>query len=102
MTALQDITVGVVYRIVEIRGNCPTAQRLRELGMLPGALCRMVRRAPFGGPMEVALEHRTLGVRLERDLAVFVEPATEERHLPSATDALVHLKHGPRIDNVAA
>jgi len=104
MAALQEIGIGIEYRIVEVQGSCPTAKRLRELGMIPGAVCRVVRRAPFGGPMEVALEHRTLGIRFEKGLSVIVEPLPMEQ--PASTFDLVgsdaEKPAGVMIDNMAA
>lgn len=76
MTTLQTIPVNEPYQIVRVSGDGATAQRLRELGFLPGAICTVVRRAPFGGPMEVALERRNVGLRLTSDVQIQVEPLT--------------------------
>ena len=74
MLSIQTIPTGIPYRIVAVQGECTTTQRVRELGFIPGATCTVVRRAPFGGPMEVALERRTIGLRLTGDLSILVEP----------------------------
>jgi Fe2+ transport system protein FeoA len=74
MTLLQNIPLGIQYRIVSVQGTGFTAQRVRELGLIPGAVCTMIRRAPFGGPMEIALERRKVGLRLEAGLSIVVEP----------------------------
>jgi len=76
MLSLQTIPTGTPYRIVAVEGECTTTQRVRELGFIPGAMCTVVRRAPFGGPMEVALERRTIGLRLTSQLSILVEPLT--------------------------
>lgn len=48
--------------------------RVRELGLIPGKLCRIVRRAPFGGPLEVAVGNTHVGLRLNGVLRILVEP----------------------------
>lgn len=78
MQSIQTIPTGVPYRILAVEGECTTSQRVRELGFIPGATCTVVRRAPFGGPMEVALERRTIGLRLTAQLSILVEPLSTE------------------------
>ncbi len=41
--------------------------------MVPGAWCTILGKAPFGGPLEVALEGAHLGVRPTRELCIYVE-----------------------------
>ena len=76
MTSLQTIPLQTPYRIVSVEGDCCTAQRVRELGLVSGAVCTVVRRAAFGGPMEIALDRRTIALRLTSQLAILVEPLT--------------------------
>jgi Fe2+ transport system protein FeoA len=71
---LTNANIGPTYRVVAVEGRPEAARRIRELGLIVGADCRVIRRSPFGGPMEVALNHRRLGLRLA-DLTVLVEPA---------------------------
>lgn len=37
--------------------------RLRELGLVPGTRVRIVRKAPFGGPLEISVRGSRLAVR---------------------------------------
>ena len=76
MELLQNIPIGEEFRVVAVTGDGATAQRVRELGLIPGAVVRVVRRAPFGGPMEVALERRHFGLRLDKGMSIQVEPLT--------------------------
>ena len=49
------------------------AARLREMGLLPGAAVRLVRRAPLGCPIEFEVGGARLALR-ERDAAqIFVQ-----------------------------
>jgi ferrous iron transport protein A len=50
---IQDIPVGHDEHIT----------RLRELGLVPGTKVRLVRRAPFGDPIEVAVRGSRLAMR---------------------------------------
>lgn len=86
MLALQTVPLHEPHRIVGVVGQGSTAQRLRELGFIPGAMCTVVRRAPFGGPMEIALERRTVGLRLTSDVQILVEPLAIEVELLPISD----------------
>ena len=75
MTAIQSIPLHVPFRIVSVEGDSALALRVQELGLIPGALCSIVRRAPFGGPMQIQLERRHLGLRLDDEVRIYVERA---------------------------
>lgn len=60
---LQDIAPGTTCTIVEISGDGSAALRARELGLLPGTVIRVIRKAPFGGPIEVATPVARIGIR---------------------------------------
>lgn len=72
MTLLQNAKVGELYRVVSVEGTLGSAQRVRELGLTVGATCKLIRRMPFGGAIEVAVQHRHLGLRLS-GVTVLVE-----------------------------
>lgn len=62
---LTQIPVGTTVRIVRYLSADPALRRFRELGMLPGTLIRVVRRAPLGDPIEVAVGASLLSIRSE-------------------------------------
>lgn len=70
---LKHARIGSTYTVVSVEGHSETTQRIRELGLIVGAKCTVVRKSPFGGPMEVALQCRNLGLRLT-GLQILVEP----------------------------
>ena len=49
------------------------ANRLREMGMLPGTEITFVRRAPLGDPLEIRLRGYSLSLRRDDASAVVVE-----------------------------
>lgn len=54
-------------------GEVP-ARRLAELGFVPGTEVRMVRRAPFGDPIEIELRGYRVCLRREQLEGLVVEP----------------------------
>ena len=57
--------------------NCPPtiARRLMELGVLPGTVVEVIRRAPLGDPMEIALRGVHLSLRKSEARHIDVTPA---------------------------
>lgn len=57
-------------------------RRAKELGLVPGVLCTVVRKAPFAGPIELATSLAHIGIRVSDELQIDVEllPA----HVPEA------------------
>jgi ferrous iron transport protein A len=49
------------------------AQRLREMGLLPGTALRFVRVAPLGDPLEIKLRGYHLSLRRTEAEAILVE-----------------------------
>lgn len=51
-------------------------RRARELGLVHGVVCTVVRRAPFSGPIELATPLAHIGVRPSDELRIDVEPVS--------------------------
>jgi ferrous iron transport protein A len=64
---LEQLQVGATGRLVRVEGRGGFRRRLLELGLLPGTLVRLVRRADVGGLIE--LEVRRSRVTLRRSEA---------------------------------
>ncbi len=58
---LSECTISGDYQIVDVKGIF--ADRLYELGVLPGALLSYVRPAPFGFPVEIKVRGQLLALR---------------------------------------
>jgi len=63
--------------ITAISGSEPLCQRLSTLGIRPGLEIRIVRRAPFQGPLEVAVRNIHLGLRYEDAACILVRAAED-------------------------
>lgn len=60
LAGLQPGTACVVAQVAATGG---IAVRLMELGFVPGAVIRVVRRAPFGGPVQYRLHGVSITMR---------------------------------------
>lgn len=85
MVALEQLPLtrmpqGASVRIERYLSPDPALRRFRELGMLPGTVIQIVRRAPLGDPIEVAVGASLLSIRGEHAalIAVSAIPATGE------------------------
>lgn len=78
---LESIPVGRQCRILSIKGEDSAVRRAKELGLVDGVVCTIVRKALFSGPIEVATPLSHIGVRPSDELRIDVElvasPATE-------------------------
>ena len=61
---LSDLHAGSTAVIQDIPvGHDEHITRLRELGLVPGTKVRLVRRAPFGDPIEISVRGSRLAMR---------------------------------------
>jgi ferrous iron transport protein A len=72
---LLALAVGARARIAEPLPGAPIARRLADLGFVPGTELRVVRRAPFGDPIELELRGYRLCLRAEQVETLRVLPA---------------------------
>ncbi len=70
---LQHLPAGTRCRIVSVEGDVRHTERVMQLGLVPGVWCTIVRKAPFGGPLELALDVARLGVRPTREFRIYVD-----------------------------
>lgn len=75
MTRLDTLTEGARCRLVEIGGERSFRRRLMELGLLPGAFLRVVRRVRVGGLLELEVRGSRVTVRCSEASQLLVVPA---------------------------
>ena len=63
MSHLSDIAPGTEIRITGYQAESAYTAQLRRLGLVPGTLIKVVRRAPFGDPLEIRLRGYSLALR---------------------------------------
>lgn len=72
---LDQLRPGEDGRILRLVGEPAVARRLMELGLVPGASVTVVRAAPLGDPIEIAVGSVHLTLRRSEGRTIHVEPA---------------------------
>jgi Fe2+ transport system protein FeoA len=72
---LSSLSVGQAGEIVEITDAGDTTIRLLEMGLVPGTLIAVVKRAPMGDPLELRVRGYHISLRKAEAAAVMVSPA---------------------------
>lgn len=62
---MNEFPVGAMARILHYTHHDSFTERLREFGLIPGTLVRLLRRAPFNGPIEIQYRHSRIVLRPE-------------------------------------
>ncbi len=60
--ALIDAVSGTSVRIVGFSSGHALESKLRQLGILPGDIARVVRQAPLGGPFLIEISGREIAL----------------------------------------
>ncbi len=74
-TSLSQVPAGSEVRIHGFSPGCRDAQRLREMGLLPGTLVKLIRWAPLGDPLEIKVRGYNLSLRRQQADQIEVTPA---------------------------
>ncbi len=61
-------------RIESLPSGLPAMTRLRELGLLPGTVVQLIRRAPLGDPLEISVRGSLLSLRRSEAELILVTP----------------------------
>ena len=59
---LTQVNPGQTVRILSFRGGVGLEHKLRQLGLVPGDIARVLRFAPLGGPLLVEVEGRSIAL----------------------------------------
>lgn len=72
--ALSEVPIGseAVIRLLPSSGG--VFLRLREMGVLPGTRVKVLRTAPLGDPLEIAVRGYNLSLRRAEAAAIQVDP----------------------------
>jgi len=60
---LSDLQVGKLASIKRVTGANETMERLRDLGLVPGEEVQVIKKAPFGDPIEIRIMNYSLCIR---------------------------------------
>jgi Fe2+ transport system protein FeoA len=75
VTTLDELGAGELVVIDAVTAPGEVGERLLEMGMTPGATVEVVRRAPFGDPLQIRLRGYLLALRRAQARAVQVRRA---------------------------
>jgi len=59
---LTEVNAGKIVKIILINGGRDLEGKLRQLGIHPGISLQVLRKAPFHGPVLLALESREIAL----------------------------------------
>ena len=71
---LSELPEGASSVIEGITSGSPALTRLRELGLVPGTRVKLVRRAPLGEPIEIALRGSRIAMRAKDAEEIVIAP----------------------------
>lgn len=72
LETLRNIPIGTTAILTSLEGNPVFIRRLNEMGFLPGTKFRLLRRAPFGGPVEVSYGHTRIAFRPDASVTIHI------------------------------
>jgi ferrous iron transport protein A len=72
LVSLADLKPGDERTVLSVVGSDAIAQRLSDLGFVPGTPVRVVRRAPLGDPVAFRMRDTTLCLRRAQARRVLV------------------------------
>lgn len=76
LKTLNEFKVGETGQIVAVKGEGRIRRRLFDMGVTPGAIVYLRKKAPLGDPIEVTIRGYELTLRKEE--AQYVELEVEE------------------------
>ena len=60
---LNQLPIGQDARVVSVNGSNRISRRLMEMGVIPVVNVQMIKRAPFGDPIEIRVRGYSLAMR---------------------------------------
>ena len=88
---LEDLKSGERACVECIQGGGAIRRRMMDMGIVPGVELEVVRRAPFGGPLQVRLKGYYLAMR-RGECAKVVVTETHQGHM-DPIDSTRHIEH---------
>ena len=76
-TALNLLEPGSKAKVIQVKGRGKTRKRVLDMGMIPGVEIEVLRKAPFGDPIEFLVKGYRLSLRKTEAEYIMVQPHTE-------------------------
>ena len=75
---LADVRIGDSCTVRKVACGRSTAVRLMEMGLLPGSVVKVERKAPLGDPLVLSVDGYQLSIRKAEAALVAIEPASSK------------------------
>ena len=72
MKNLYELEPDLIGNIVKLDSAYDSKLRLAEMGVMPGVDIRMIKKSPFGGPVQVKINNYYLTLRKEDALLIYL------------------------------
>ena len=72
MSTLYDLNINSEAKIHSLKSNEKFCSRLLELGVIPGTYIRVIKKNPFGGPLQIKLNDYYLAIRKEDAELIYI------------------------------
>ena len=72
MKNLYELEPDIIGNIIKIDSGYNSKLRLAEMGVMPGVDIRMIKKSPFGGPVQVKINNYYLTLRKEDTLLIYL------------------------------
>ncbi len=70
--SLSDLNVGEKARIISVGSSGAARRRVMDMGLVPGSLIEVIRRAPMGDPIEFKVRGYMISLRKEEAKQIIV------------------------------
>ena len=72
MKNLYELEPDLIGTIIKLDNAHNSKLRLAEMGVMPGVDIRMIKKSPFGGPVQVKINNYYLTLRKEDALLIYL------------------------------
>ena len=72
MKNLYELEEDLIGRITKLDSSYDSKLRLAEMGVMPGVDIRMIKKTPFGGPIQVKINNYYLTLRKEDAILIYL------------------------------
>ena len=70
---LYDLNIDTLGKIHSLNTANESTLRLSQMGLVPGCIVRMIKKNPFGGPLQLKLNDYYIAIRKEDAKMIQVE-----------------------------
>lgn len=86
--SIDNLSIGESAKVLEVGGEKSLRMHFLDMGLIPGAEIKLIKRAPIGDPVEILVQGYSLTMRKSEASQIRVEPveATDRKEDASETD----------------